>query len=67
MARITDLEQATDKMLTIIESHMSNFSSSERQEKWDALERYVNNLPASQTTSHSKRSLPRTRILSNFK
>jgi hypothetical protein len=61
VTRLTDtdpenvLEQATDKMLAVIESHMSNFSSIEQQEKWDALERYVKDLPASQAASRAKR------------
>ncbi|MFZ3201343.1 MAG: hypothetical protein WA175_09330 [Candidatus Acidiferrales bacterium] len=49
------LEQATDKVLAVIESHMSNFSAVEQQEKWDALERYVSDLPASQSASRAKR------------
>ena len=35
------LEEATDKMLAVLEEHLSKFSPAKQQEKWDGLEQHL--------------------------
>ena len=35
------LEEATDKMLAVLEEHLSKFSPAKQQEKWDGLEEHL--------------------------
>lgn len=52
------LEEATDKLLAIIDGHLSQLSPAEQKAKWDGLERHLKN-PSRGT--HARRRAPRSK------
>ena len=52
------LEEATDKLLAIVDGHLSQLSAAEQKAKWDGLER---RLKSRSRGTHAKRRAPRSK------
>lgn len=52
------LEEATDKLLAIIDGHLSRLPAAEQKAKWDGLERHLRRRSRG---THAKRRAPRSK------